>query len=92
MFDLIFSMFCGGLSGLVDSVVCVLSGVCLPLVVMLSVCALLLLAAPAALGSDLDAQRPRHDSNLEICILLRHLCVCVCVSVCVCERACVSFS
>ncbi|XP_042575384.1 coiled-coil domain-containing protein 134 isoform X2 [Cyprinus carpio] len=35
-------------------------------VVMLSVCALLLLAAPAALGSDSDTQRPRHDSNLEI--------------------------
>ncbi|XP_043083184.1 coiled-coil domain-containing protein 134 isoform X1 [Puntigrus tetrazona] len=35
-------------------------------VVMLSVCALLLLAAPAALGSDSDPQRPRHDSNLEI--------------------------
>ncbi|XP_016323952.1 coiled-coil domain-containing protein 134-like [Sinocyclocheilus anshuiensis] len=32
-------------------------------VVMLSVCALLLLAA---LGSDSDAQRPQHDSNLEI--------------------------
>uniref|UniRef100_A0A672RW55 Coiled-coil domain containing 134 n=1 Tax=Sinocyclocheilus grahami TaxID=75366 RepID=A0A672RW55_SINGR len=30
---------------------------------MLSVCALLLLAA---LGSDSDAQRPQHDSNLEI--------------------------
>ncbi|KTG03145.1 hypothetical protein cypCar_00034605 [Cyprinus carpio] len=35
-------------------------------VVMLSVCALLLLAAPAVLGSDSDTQRPRHDSNLEI--------------------------
>ncbi|KAL1279116.1 hypothetical protein QQF64_025789 [Cirrhinus molitorella] len=33
---------------------------------MLSVCSLLLLAAPAALGSDSDTQRPRHDSNLEI--------------------------
>uniref|UniRef100_A0A8C2HVD4 Coiled-coil domain containing 134 n=1 Tax=Cyprinus carpio TaxID=7962 RepID=A0A8C2HVD4_CYPCA len=34
---------------------------------MLSVCTLLLLlAAPAALGSDSDTQRPRHDSNLEI--------------------------
>lgn len=43
---------------------------CLPLVTMWSVSAVMLLLGAAALGAaDSDPQRPRHDSNLEICIL-----------------------
>lgn len=44
---------------------------CCPLVTMRSVSAVVLALAAFALGSaDPDVQRPRHDSNLEICILL----------------------
>lgn len=48
---------------------------CLPLLTMRSVGAVVLALAAAALSSaDSDTHRPRHDSNLEICILLLTAC------------------
>lgn len=48
---------------------------CRPLLTMRSVCAVLLALAAAALASaDSDTHSPRHDSNLEICILLLLVC------------------
>lgn len=45
--------------------------VCYPLLTMWSVCVVVLALASAALGSaESDTHRPRHDSNLEICIFL----------------------
>lgn len=44
---------------------------CHPLLTMQSVCAVFVALAAASLSSaDPDMHRPRHDSNLEICILL----------------------
>lgn len=43
---------------------------CRPLLTMQSVCAVVVALAAAVLSSaDSDTHRPRHDSNLEICIL-----------------------
>lgn len=58
---------------------------------MRSVGAVVLALAAAALSSaDSDTHRPRHDSNLEICILLLTACraaakCCPLMSVCVCK-------
>lgn len=74
---------------------------CYPLLTMWSVCAVVLALAAAALGSaESETHRPRHDSNLEICILLQSVCraaantqawlwgcqcVCLCVHVLICS-------
>lgn len=45
---------------------------CRPLLTMRSACALVLALAAATVtlcSAEQDGQRPRHDSNLEICIL-----------------------
>ncbi|KAG7216223.1 hypothetical protein INR49_029072 [Caranx melampygus] len=48
---------------------------CRPLLTMQSVCAVVVALAAAVLSSaDSDTHRPRHDSNLEICILLLSAC------------------
>lgn len=63
---------------------------CHPLLTMRSVGAVVLALAAAALSSaDSDTHRPRHDSNLEICILLLTACraaakCCPLMSLCVC--------
>lgn len=64
---------------------------CHPLLTMQSVCAVLVALAATALSSaDPDMHRPRHDSNLEICILLLSVGSCCQMHrhACGCERVC----
>ena len=61
---------------------------CQPLLTMQNVCAVVVALAAALSSADPDMHRQRHDSNLEICILLlsvwRAAAKCTGMPVCVC--------